>query len=175
DPRMVTSVRERSADGAVVVAFAPPPYGEGDEVLWHTPDAFSIDTAPPAAPATRIASGKRLAGASPVRAAIGVRDAAGMLVYLEVAEGVPAAAVLEVFASLGCSEAIALEAPLPLALGGDTALGGAAVRLEGEAATLWRKAGPSGRRIFEQTPVVPLDVWHPLQSRRIRYFKKKDT
>jgi hypothetical protein len=28
------------------------------------------------------------------------------------------------------------------------------------------------RRIFEDTPTVPFDVWYPLQQKRIRYFKK---
>ena len=64
--------------------------------------------------------------------------------------------------------------PLAIALGGDTTISGAAVRLPDaeERVRLLRAAGPGGRRIFEDTPVVPFKEWYPLQARRIRYFKK---
>ena len=69
-----------------------------------------------------------------------------------------------------------LAAPLPLALGGDTSLGGQALRLPAESAQvrLIRKPGPGARKIFPDTPVVPLKDWYPLQAKRIRYFKKAD-
>jgi hypothetical protein len=176
DPRMVTATRERAvANAPVVAAIGALPPRDGDRVIWSTPDAFSIDETPPTSPAARVAAGPLLADQKALRAAIGVQDAAGMLLYVEVEGEVSGPALAAMLAAAGCSEAIALDAPLALALGGDTALGGSAVRLEGETTTLWRKESAAGRQIFPDTPVVPLDVWHPLQSRRIRYFKKTDT
>jgi hypothetical protein len=37
---------------------------------------------------------------------------------------------------------------------------------------LARVEAPGAKRIFEDTPIVPFDVWYPLQQKRIRYFKK---
>jgi hypothetical protein len=74
---------------------------------------------------------------------------------------------------LGCSTRILLAQPLALALGGDTDLGGAAVRPPAGAAAvrLVRAEAPGAKRVFEDTPIVPFDTWYPLQQKRIRYFK----
>ncbi|MBW2453824.1 MAG: hypothetical protein JRI68_04915, partial [Deltaproteobacteria bacterium] len=75
----------------------------------------------------------------------------------------------------GSSAAVLLPAPIPIALGGGTDLALQAVRLpEAEdVIRLLRQPGPGAKRIFEGTPIVPFQSWYPLQSRRIRYFKKK--
>ena len=63
---------------------------------------------------------------------------------------------------------------MTVALGGHTALGGAAVHPPrgATAVTLVRGQAPSGRRFFEDTPVVKRDEWYKLQQHRVRYFKK---
>ena len=75
----------------------------------------------------------------------------------------------------GVSQALVLTTPWPLALGGDTSLAGEGVRLPAAAvqARFLRSTGPGGRTMFEDTPIVGLKEWHPLQARRIRYFKKR--
>ncbi|MEM1031138.1 MAG: hypothetical protein AAGN82_12370 [Myxococcota bacterium] len=193
DPRMVASgadAPETAADGVdpqasggsgggpeTVMAFQPPATGPSasSPSLWHTPDAFAVAPRAAVGPAVRIASGTALAEASaPVIAVAAVQDDAGMLVYAEAAAPLPAAAWRDwLSARLGVGEeALALAAPLPLALGGDTDLSGRGVRLAAPM-RLVRKAGPGAGRMFVDTPVVPLATWHPLQARRIRYFKKK--
>lgn len=178
DPRMVTIDEERALvdddEPAVVALVNPPPLAEGGESLWLTPDAFSISEHPPVAPAARLASGGAVEGA--LRAALGVELDGGMLLYVEAVgdEPVPATDLSTLLEQLGAYETLGLAEPLRLALGGDTAVSGAATRLPESAqqVRIWRKAGPGGRRIFEDTPVVPFKEWYPLQARRIRYFKK---
>jgi hypothetical protein len=53
-------------------------------------------------------------------------------------------------------------------------LTGAAIRAPSgpRAVRLSRVEAAGARRIFEDTKVVPFDVWYPLQQKRIRYFKK---
>ena len=98
-----------------------------------------------------------------------------MLLYVEAdGEGAPAVDLTKLLERLGAYESLALDAPLGIALGGDTSVAGSAVRLpeDPRQVRLWRKQGPGGRRIFEDTPIVPFEEWYPLQARRIRYFKK---
>jgi hypothetical protein len=129
----------------------------------------------------------RLAGGAPAAkdggpavAAVGVTDEGGMLFYLEI-EAPPAAPLGadgkllgEMLKKLGCSSRMLLDKPLAVALGGDTDLGGNAVRAPTGpgAVRLARVEGAGARRVFEDTPIVPYDVWYPLQQQRIRYFKK---
>ena len=180
DPRMVTITEEealKEGDEPAVVALvnpAPPPADDAVS-LWVTPDAFDISEQPQTAPAARLLFGSPLAGQNSVTAAVGVELDGGMLLYAEVnGDGVPATDFKELFAQLGAYEALALAQPLGIALGGDTSVAGTAVRLPdaAEQVRLFRHQGPGGRRIFEDTPVVPFKEWYPLQARRIRYFKK---
>jgi len=200
DPRMVTAYRSRAigrspdadsddaADGGVeeppvvaVVQPGPEPSGSQHLSLWWSPDAFSV-AAEPLLPATvRVATGvARRAAPERARAALGVRQAAGMLVYVQPsgdATEVPTRDLLAVLDGLGAGSPVVLADRLPLALGGDTDLAGQATRLPAGAIELrlFRKQGPGARRMFQDTPVVPLQEWYPLQARRIRYFKKKKT
>jgi hypothetical protein len=177
DPRMLTiDEAEATKDdaGAAQIALVNTS-GTGPLSLWATNDAFSIAEQPSVAPAARIASGAKLGGDGTRRAAIGVERDGGMLLYVEAVgeEPVPAKDLQAALAQLGSHEAIGLDAPLAIALGGDTSMAGEAVRLpEAEHVVLYRKSGPGSRRIFEDTPVVPFKEWYRLQSRRIRYFKK---
>jgi hypothetical protein len=103
-----------------------------------------------------------------------------MLFYLEV-EAPPANASAadgkildQMLKKLGCGTRLSLAHPLAIALGGDSDLAGTAVRAPSGpgAVRLSRAEAAGGRRIFEDTPIVPFDVWYPLQQKRIRYFKK---
>lgn len=179
DPRMLTldskTAMKEEGGAAVVAAISPPEPAEGELSVWFTADAFSIAAEPLVTPAARIASGPAPRGS--LAAALGVQDEEGMLVYVEV-EGdaqAPAKELLGLLTALDCSQSLGLAQRLPMALGGDTNLQEQAVRLPESASrtTLLRKPGPGTRRIFRDTPIVPLKEWHPLQAQRIRYFKKK--
>jgi hypothetical protein len=182
DPRMLTAdpASAAPAEGApALVALVQPaaPSAPDQPSLWWSPGAFALGPEPLVDGSVRIASGAASArGRAP--AALGVELEGGMLVYVEVeAEGGAAATELAaLLASLGCAEPLLLEAPLALALGGDTDLSGRAVRLDRAPleVRMLRHAGPGAHRIFTDTPVVPLETWFPLQARRIRYFKKTE-
>jgi len=77
---------------------------------------------------------------------------------------------------LGCSTRMLLQQPLSIALGGDTDLAGAAVHPPAgpHVVRLLRAEAAGGRRMFEDTPIVPLQTWYALQAQRIRYFKKAE-
>jgi len=179
DPRQLTSddaaaVNAKDGGKALVALLNPPPQAERS--VWLTQNALSIGSEPPLTPATMVASGSPLLGAADVVAAFGVEDAAGMGVYVQVVGAKASAAELhELLVGYGVGESIALAAPLAVALGGDTSLTGDAVRLApaSNQLRLLRKPAAGSKRIFEGTPVVPLKEWFPLQSRRIRYFKKR--
>jgi len=151
----------------------------GDAVsLWHSAGAFSIADAAPVAGAVRLATGSSSAGGAV--AAAGVRDEDGTLLYVELMQppAVPSVADARLLEGLlkriGCSARLLLPAALPIALGGDTDLGGAAVHPPSgpSAVRLLRAQAAGAQRIFEDTPVVPFDHWYKLQQHRIRYFKK---
>ncbi len=100
-----------------------------------------------------------------------------MLFYVEVlGQASPADAKVldQMLKKLGCSTRLSLAHPLPIALGGDSDIGGTAIRPPSgpDAVRLARAEAAGARRIFEDTPVVPFETWYPLQQKRIRYFKK---
>ncbi|WP_437594556.1 hypothetical protein [Sorangium sp. So ce1000] len=187
--------------GATVAVFgdgaAAPSAGQGEaSSIWHSAGSFSASPTPPVRGAVPIATGA--VGSARAVAALGVNDEDGMLIYVErVAAGSPSApdAALAPDASapspkpvdprdakllqdflggLGCSSRIYLSRPLPVALGGDTDLSGAAVHAPSgpHAVRLTRAEAPGAGRMFESTPIVPHSVWYPLQQKRVRYFKK---
>jgi hypothetical protein len=177
DPRMLA---RPTAGGAGPSAASPtvlkmlPPGDASRETpsLWFSRAAFSLSPQAEAPGAVRLASATATDRAA---AAIAVEDESGLLVYAEVVggEAVPFADLQGLVGRVGCTRAIGLAEPWPLLLGGDTDLASRAARLPGEGAViLQRQSGPGSRRVFEDTPVVPYDRWYPLQSRRIRYFKK---
>jgi len=154
------------------------PAGTRTPSLWLTPDAFSVSAQAPLEGAVRLCSGHAPGQSPQARGALGVRQEAGMLVYVELLE--PAQAVAEddltaLLRTLGVEAVLLLDKPLAIALGGDTDWAGRPTRLSGPGVVLLhRKPGPGARRLFADTPVVPLKEWYPLQAKRIRYFKKKD-
>jgi hypothetical protein len=179
DPRTVSAAPASKATTAKTVLVVDAGAEEKGEALalWHSTGSFSIGNAAPVSDAVRLASG-RAAGAA--LAGAGVSDEDGMLLYVEVdkpaAEGTAdqGKAIDELLKKLGCSTRMLLPHPLALALGGDTSLEGAVIRAPSTPTTvrLARAESASAKRLFEDTPVVPLSVWYPLQQQRIRYFKK---
>ncbi|APR79621.1 Cobalt-zinc-cadmium resistance protein [Minicystis rosea] len=181
DPRMVNAEpagKGKSSKTVAIVDAGDKPAGEVPS-LWHSAGAFSIGAQPPVPEAVRIASGE--AGqAAPAAAAVGVSDDGGMLFYIEI-ENPPAQLsaadgklLNEYLKKLGCSSRLLLPKALPVALGGDSDWAGNPVHPPSGAGAvrLARAEGAGGRRVFQDTPVVPFDVWYPLQQKRIRYFKK---
>ncbi|EYF03685.1 hypothetical protein [Chondromyces apiculatus] len=94
DPRAVKAAPTGN-EGKVVALVGPGGPGASAEGLglWHAEGVFSIGAAPPAAGASRIATGSATAAAGMnAVAAVGVQDDGGMLVYAEVlGAGAPAA------------------------------------------------------------------------------------
>ena len=176
DPRTVRAAPASSPAGGKVVAVVESDASKagGETVsIWHSSGAFSVAPTAPVPDAVRIATG-HASGAGV--AALGVEDEGGMLVYVElpVAAAANGHALEELLKRLGCSSRVVLDHPLRVALGGDTDLGGVAVRAPSGAGAvrLDRVDAANGRRLFESTPIVPYDTWYPLQQKRIRYFKK---
>ncbi len=160
--------------GVVFTAPAPGTAGPAVPSLWYSPGAFSL------APVAGLSGAFRLAsqtGEGRGVAALGVEDESGMLLYVALREPeagpVPSSAFESLFAKFGPTRSLVLAEPWSLLLGGDTDLALKAARpSEGNNLVFRRQPGPGSRRIFEDTPIVPFAKWYPLQSRRIRYFKK---
>jgi hypothetical protein len=178
DPRTVTTAKDET-EGKT--SFAVDSEGtKGDVSLWYAGHAFTIADAPPQKGAVKLAM-----GASTLDEGAGllcVHDESLMLYYAEV-EGAEQGKTAKLGAmkeyfdkQLGCTSTLALSAPLALVLGDNTSLGGATAHLpKGKGAVrMIRADAPGGRRFFEDTPIVPRDVWYPLQQHRVRYFKKHD-
>lgn len=172
DPRTVSAATKDKANKVVAVMDAGPA-DKGDS-LWHSAGAFSISAAPPVPDAVRVATAEP-ASATAV-AAVGVQDDGGMLIYAETKGGaaIDGKVLDALLKRLGCGSRILLNKPLTVALGGDTSLAGEAVHAPSgpNAVRLTRVEAAGGRRFFVDTPIVPFDVWYPLQQKRIRYFKK---
>jgi hypothetical protein len=140
--------------------------------LWLSRGAFSIGEQPPE-DATGLFSGVLAADAAASTAAIGITDDDGMLLYIETDTPESGVALGKLLTDLGCSSKMFVAHSLAPALGGTTGLDGAPAPLtETASVRLVRHAAPGAKSIFEDTPVVPPEVWQPLQMRRIRYFKK---
>ena len=141
--------------------------------LWLAQGAFSISASKPSDSAVVLLGGQ---SGDQARGLVAVEDASGMLLYIEAEEGgVRADAMRGLAQKLGASASLTLAEPWQIALGGDTSVAGQAVRLPAAnvQAALLRARGPGGRTMFEDTPIVGLKQWFPLQARRIRYFKKR--
>jgi hypothetical protein len=183
DPRLVT-VDEKLALGggegaSPVVVAVPPVIDVSESSLWFSESAFHVGTAAHAPRSLRLASGRQSGPRVMGSAAIAVQADEGMLVYVEVvrvAGAMPiiaAAALREPLERLGCGDAIVLDKPWAIALGGDGDLAGKPMRAHESSVRLMRKQGAGARSIFDATPIVPIAHWFPLQAKRVRYFKKR--
>jgi hypothetical protein len=100
-------------------------------------------------------------------AAFGVSAHDGMLYYAEVVTGRDPTrdpALLErTLRQAGCEE-ILLGDAASLLVGGRNDLSGHPAHAGGRRTYLLRQRGPTGSRVFTDTPVVPRSVWRPIQN-----------
>jgi hypothetical protein len=175
DPRVVAVQGAAGVDDAApaVVVFSGISRAKSDHpTLWLSRGAFSITEEAPDG-AAGLFSGISAAEGATSNAAVGITDDDGMLLYAETDAPNAARALDQLLSKLGCSSKMFLARALAPALGGTTSLDGTPIALPDAASVrLVRRAGPGAKSIFEDTPVVPPEVWQPLQMRRIRYFKK---
>jgi hypothetical protein len=112
------------------------------------------------------------------RGAVGVQDEDGMLVWVELfpqerADAQAAAAMDALLERLGCSTRMALAGSPRILLGGSLDASGEVAATAPPTATRFvRITAPEARPIFTDTPLVPIQVWRPLQAKRVRYFYK---
>jgi hypothetical protein len=178
DPHLVGALGSPGVDSSaptVVVFNNVARSGQGRPRLWLGDGTVTIESEP-AEGALELMSGLAAneAASHNASAAIGITDEDGMLVYAEASSAEGAASTIDaLLAQLGCSRRMMLLHPLAPALGGTTMLDGTAARPT-DAATvrLVRREAKGAATIFDDTPIVPPDVWMPLQARRVRYFRK---
>ena len=171
-------------DTTVLVLVAPLTSGgapRAPRTLWWHDGMFAIAGNPPARPATSLLGGCATndACAAMARAVIGIEDEAGMLVWVELPpdvhpDGSTAEALDGVLDRIGCSARMAVPGKAEALLGGALDAAGDPVPSKPEpgAARLVRAQVPDAHPIFADTPIVPIQVWQPLQARRVRYFYK---
>jgi len=178
DPRVVGAFGTSSVgDGAptVVVFNDIARAGAPRPSLWIKGDEFSIDIEAPEG-AAQLWSGLSPGDPAAVNATAGagIADEDGMLIYAEATAAADAGSQVDALLErLGCSRRIMMAHSLSPSLGGTTAMEGATARPSGGATVrLVRKEAKGATTIFDDTPVVPPEVWMPLQMRRVRYFRK---
>ncbi len=173
DPRTM-----QPGEGApVVLALAGPT--RGSRALYWSSGTFAIADAPPAN-ATLLVRGYATseAPAAIARAALGVQDDDGMLAWVELPpgakpDGSTAAAMDALLVRLGCSARMAVPGDSRAMPGGTLdAAGDPAGAPPAEAVQLVRARAPDAHPVFTDTPIVPWQVWQPLQAKRVRYFYK---
>ena len=194
DPRTMAPAQGASSTtppAATVLVLAAPT--KGDRSLFWSPGVFSVGASEPTKDAVRLASGYPFTAAAALtaRAAAGVQDEDGMLVWVELPQGsapgaAASAAMDRLLASLGCSERLVIPGearallggtldaagdPLP-AGGNQPSAGPAPAASSVSSARLLRARAPDAHSIFTGTPIVPASVWQPLQAKRVRYFYK---
>ncbi len=174
DPKTVAAAKASADENTVVVV--QPPLDDGPSSLWLSSPRASVAVDPPDTQSVRLARGWTEAPEQPVVAAIGIGQRDGMIYYAEITTAPKPDEDAELLGELleqrGCRHRLLLTRSLEPALGGDRDLSGHPVSVKGGLRVV-RTEAIGARRIFEDTPVVDPMVWYPLQSKRIRYFRKK--
>jgi hypothetical protein len=184
DPRAVAPGREGSGDAPdtpTVLAFEAP--ARGSTKLWWSAGSFAITPEAPAPRAAPLAAGYPLDDprALGVHAAAGIEDDDGMLVWVEIpadarSDASAVAAMAEVLGRAGCSTRIGVPGEAHALPGGSLDLAGAALnRPAAVTYHLVRGHAPDAHPTFKDTPLVPIQVWQPLQAKRVRYLSKPAT
>jgi len=180
DPHAVAPFDRASGEQPTVLALSAPL--RGALTLWWSPGVFAIGAAAPPKDSFAVIAGQPFDDprARSARAAVGVADADGTLVWAEIGPGhapeAAASALDALLERLGCSARMAVTGDSHAFLGGDLDVAGDAVAQPPPAvARLVRARAPDAHPIFLDTPIVPIRVWQPLQAKRIRYFYKPAT
>jgi hypothetical protein len=181
DPKALRPAIGEAAQASPVVSLTAGVRGTLS-LWWHSAE-FTIGASAPAADATALAGGVPLGSplAAFARAAAGIQDEDGMLMWVERSpsaggpETETARELDGLLERLGCSSRMLLPGDARALLGGALDLSGAPIPDEAPpaiAARLVRARAPDAHSIFDGTPIVPIQVWQPLQAKRIRYFYK---
>ena len=149
-------------------------------MAWLGQGGFFIAKTPPSEGALAIASGLAPSAlkAGGARVVAGVEDEDGMLVWIELADGVKpdaqAVALMDALAGkLGCGARVAITGDARALLGGNLdAAGEPMASVPRATSRLVRGEAPGAKPYFTSTPIVPINVWQPLQMQRVRYFHK---
>jgi hypothetical protein len=177
DPRALAPADRGSNDAPTVLALAGA--GRGTVTLWWAPGLFAVAATPPNDDAVPLAGGDRFAEgrSASARAALGVDDD-GMLDWVELPVGAEAnassaRAMDTLLARLGCQARMFLAGDARALLGGTLdAAGRPMEKSPAPVARLVRARTPDAHEIDVDTPIVPIQVWQPLQAKRVRYFLK---
>jgi hypothetical protein len=179
DPRTMIPETAAAGDAPTVLALAAPMKG-ALSLVW-TNGAFEIGPTATTLGAAVLARGYALtdAPAATARAAACVQDDDGMLAWVELPPEVhpdasTAAAMDALLDRLGCStRKMTLPGDAQALLGGAfDAAGNPLLPLPTTTSRLVRARAPDAHPIFQDTPIVPAQVWQPLQAKRVRYFYK---
>ena len=170
DPTVLRPAEAHETATPVVASVDPPPIGAAHLDIGN--GVADVASGAPRAGAMPIAAGdpKPL----PRTAAAACVDRWGKVVYAEVVTAPDPArdgqALGVVLDALRCRERLFLAAPLRIAIAGRD-LSEHPVRSAASAVHLVRRAAPAAQRLFPDTPVLPPEVWQPLQ-RQTRWFPK---
>ena len=175
-----------AGDPTVLALVAPAAAARAARTLWWKDGLFAIAPGAPGRDAQSLLGGCAMTDpcAPGAHAAVGVQDEDGMLVWVELpsemhASGATAAALDALLARLGCGARMAVPGRAQALLGGalDAAGTPMSTTLAPGAPTvrLVRAQAPDAHPIFTDTPIVPIQVWQPLQMKRVRYFYKPTT
>jgi hypothetical protein len=148
--------------------------------LWWQDGLFAIAGSPATKSAMALLGGCATtdACAAVAHAALGIEDETGMFAWVELppearADSSTAEAMDEVLGRLGCTARMAIPGRAEALLGGALdAAGDPVVAPDLATARLVRGTAPDAHPIFADTPIVSIQVWQPLQSKRVRYFYK---
>jgi hypothetical protein len=186
DPRTVRS--DDKDDKDTVLLFGYPPSLPSNKKHAHTnpsedvanakklflgPHVFAIEKTAPAG-AVALADVLPLGATTEARAAVGISDEDGMLQWIELApdakpDAATAEAMLKVLERIGCGSRGLVAGGLRAFPGGSLDAGGDAAVPPTPAARLVRTPAPSGRMMFESTPIVSPSVWTPLQQKKVKW------
>jgi hypothetical protein len=180
DPRTMKPAVGVGAQAPTVLSLTAG--ARGSLSLWWSRSVFSIAASAPAPDATALVGGVALSSplAPGARSAVGVQDEDGMLVWIEIppdgpaADARTAAAMDALLERLGCSARMSMAGDARALLGGSLDLSGTPLSGIPPAigSRLVRDVAPGARTLFDSTPIVPAQVWQPLQAKRVRYFYK---
>jgi hypothetical protein len=176
DPRAARPEPGGGDDPTIVALSAT---AHGTQTLWWNEGVLSFDSHAPGPHAAALVAGVALntPAATTATAAVGIDDD-GMLDWVELAPEIhpdarSAVALGDLLSRLGCTAGVAVAGDGHALISGNSDVSGERPAPPAPITVrLVRARSPDAHRVFEDTPVVPFDVWQPLQAKRIRYLAK---